>query len=63
MENEVNDDNRPLPSTPTTTGDLSPVTAGMFLSLAAEGDNTTSTNDSVSPDRALLIQRHRSEAL
>eukprot|EP00536_Pseudo-nitzschia_multiseries_P018231 jgi/Psemu1/54671/gm1.54671_g len=73
MENEVNDDNRPLPSTPNTTGlawneatslfvntgDLSPVTAGMFLSLAAEGDNTTSTNDSVSPDRALLIQRHR----
>eukprot|EP00536_Pseudo-nitzschia_multiseries_P015016 jgi/Psemu1/40953/gm1.40953_g len=73
MENEVNDDNRPLPSTPTTTGlawneatslfvntgDLSPVTAGMFLSLAAEGDNATSTNDSVSPDRALLIQRHR----
>eukprot|EP00536_Pseudo-nitzschia_multiseries_P006638 jgi/Psemu1/15783/gm1.15783_g len=72
MENEVNDDNRPLPSTPNTTGlawneatslfvntgDLSPVTAGMFLSLAAEGDNTTSTNDSVSPDRALLIQRH-----
>eukprot|EP00536_Pseudo-nitzschia_multiseries_P008427 jgi/Psemu1/20403/gm1.20403_g len=73
MEIEVNDDNRPLPSTPNTTGlawneatslfvntgDLSPVTAGMFLSLAAEGDNTTSTNDSVSPDRALLIQRHR----
>eukprot|EP00536_Pseudo-nitzschia_multiseries_P004356 jgi/Psemu1/9835/gm1.9835_g len=73
MENGVNDDNCPLPSTPNTTGlawneatslfvntgDLSPVTAGMFLSLAAEGDNTTSTNDSVSPDQALLIQRHR----
>eukprot|EP00536_Pseudo-nitzschia_multiseries_P011865 jgi/Psemu1/30333/gm1.30333_g len=76
MENEVNDDNRPLPSTPTTTGlawneatslfvntgDLSPVTAGMFLSLAAEGDNTTSTNDSVSSDRALLIQRNPPKA-
>eukprot|EP00536_Pseudo-nitzschia_multiseries_P015201 jgi/Psemu1/41594/gm1.41594_g len=58
MENGVNDDNRPLPSTPNSTGlawnkatslfvntgDLSPVTAGTFLSLAAE---------------ALLIQRHR----
>eukprot|EP00536_Pseudo-nitzschia_multiseries_P006111 jgi/Psemu1/14480/gm1.14480_g len=73
MENGVNDDNCPLPSPPNTTGlawneatslfvntgDLSPVTAGMFLSLAAEGDNTTSTNASVSPDRALLIQRYR----
>eukprot|EP00536_Pseudo-nitzschia_multiseries_P006830 jgi/Psemu1/16227/gm1.16227_g len=72
MENGVNDDGRPLPSTPDTTGlawneaisffvhtgDLSPVTAGMFLSLAAKGDNTTSSNDSVLPDQALLIQRH-----
>eukprot|EP00536_Pseudo-nitzschia_multiseries_P014465 jgi/Psemu1/38820/gm1.38820_g len=62
MENGVNDDDRPLPSTPNTTGlawnkptslfvntgDLSPVTVGMFLSLATEGDNTTSTNGSVS---------------
>eukprot|EP00536_Pseudo-nitzschia_multiseries_P012382 jgi/Psemu1/31884/gm1.31884_g len=72
MENGVNVEGHPLPSTPTTTGlawnkanslfvntgDLSPVTVGMFLSLAAEGANHASSNEQMSPDCALLMECH-----
>eukprot|EP00536_Pseudo-nitzschia_multiseries_P013681 jgi/Psemu1/36017/gm1.36017_g len=73
MENGVNVEGHPPPSTPTTTGlawnkanslfvntgNFSPVTAGMFLSLVAEGANSASSNEQMSPDCALLMERHR----
>eukprot|EP00536_Pseudo-nitzschia_multiseries_P006676 jgi/Psemu1/15842/gm1.15842_g len=59
MENRVNVEGHLPPSTPTTTGDLSPVMAGMFLSLAAEGANSASNNEQMSPDCALLMECHR----
>eukprot|EP00536_Pseudo-nitzschia_multiseries_P014232 jgi/Psemu1/38008/gm1.38008_g len=73
MENRVNVEGHPLPSTPNTTGltwnkanslffntgDLSPpATVGMFLSLVAKGANSASSNKPMSPDCALLIKRH-----
>eukprot|EP00536_Pseudo-nitzschia_multiseries_P015621 jgi/Psemu1/43223/gm1.43223_g len=58
MENGVNVEGHPLPSIPTTTGDFSPVTAGMFLSLAAKGANSVLSNEQMSPERAVLMEHH-----
>eukprot|EP00536_Pseudo-nitzschia_multiseries_P003277 jgi/Psemu1/7342/gm1.7342_g len=72
MDNGINVEEHPLPSTPNTTGlawkeanslfvntgDLSPVTVGMFLSLVDEGANSVSSNKPMSPDCVLLIEHH-----